>query len=89
MNREQRRKYAKSMKNDKMASTCPECGNKARFISVARENEEVALVCECCNKTVRQGPAITKALPPNIYLPIPLEAFDQMIEEKENEEDVQ
>lgn len=89
MNREQRRKYAKSMKNNKVASICPECNNKARFISVAKENEEVSLVCECCGKTVRQGPEITKSVPPGIYLPIPLDAFDEMIKEKENEEDVQ
>ena len=79
MNREQRRKYAKQIKNDKIASICPECKIKTRFISVKRKDEETALVCECCGKTVRQGEDITKSIPPGIYLPIKLELLDMML----------
>lgn len=79
MNREQRRKYAKQVKNDKTASICPECKNKARFVSTKREGEETALVCECCGKTVRQGEDITKSVPPGVYLPIKLEMLDMML----------
>lgn len=87
MNREQRRKYAKRIKNDRTASICPECGNKARFFSTKKENEETALICECCGKIVRQGADITKSVPPGIYLPITLDMFDLMLTSvKENEE---
>lgn len=95
MNREQRRKYAKQIKNDKTASICPECHNKSRFVSVKREGEETALICECCGKTVRQGEDIAKSVPPGIYLPIKLDMLDMMLasikeaeEKKEETEDV-
>ena len=93
MNREQRRKYAKQIKNDKTASICPECHNKSRFVSVKREGEETALVCECCGKTVRQGEDITKSVPPGIYLPFTLNDFEKMlaiaevVEKKKQEEE--
>ena len=92
MNRAQRRKYAKELKNDKIASICPECNNKARSISVKREGEETSIVCECCGKTVRQGEDITKSVPPGIYLPVKLDMLDMMIaavKEAENKEETE
>ena len=94
MNREQRRKYAKQIKNNKAACICPECKNRARFISMKHEGEETAIVCEVCGKTVRQSAAVTKAVPPGIYLPVNLDIFDtivtaqQSIDEEEEKENV-
>ena len=93
MNREQRRKYAKAIKNDHAASICPKCGNKSRYRSKT-VNTDTALICEVCGEIVRHGPDVTKAVPPGIILPMSLEVFDNFIaaaqaaineEEKENE----
>lgn len=79
MNRKQRRKYAKQIKNDKMASICPECGNKARFFTTARGEKDTVLKCECCGAIVREGEELTKLMPPGIYLPLPLDALDRAL----------
>lgn len=79
MNREQRRKYAKKIKNDKIASICPECGHKARFFTVARGAKDTVLKCEVCDKIVREGEELTKLIPPDLYLPIPLKTLDNML----------
>ena len=79
MNREQRRKYAKKVKNDKAASICPECGNKARFFTTARGEKDTVLKCEVCGKIVREGEELTKLMPPGLYLPLPLEALDKAL----------
>lgn len=87
MNREQRRKYARQMKNDRAASICPKCGTKARFISTKKDDVETALICECCGENVRQGADITKAVPPGIRLPLTLELLDAVLKENiENDE---
>lgn len=93
MNREQRRKYAKQIKNDKIASICPECGHKARFFTTARGEKDTVLKCEVCNAIVREGEELTKMMPPGLYLPLPLEKLDKAllyeasrIEEDENVE---
>ena len=79
MNREQRRKYAKQIKNDKIASICPECGHKARFFTSARGTKDTVLKCEVCDKIVREGEELTKLIPPGVYLPIPLKTLDNML----------
>jgi len=93
MNREQRRKYAKQIKNDRTASICPKCGNKARFYTTARGEKDTVLKCEVCNAIVREGEELTKMMPPGLYLPLPLEKLDKAllyeasrIEEDENVE---
>ena len=93
MNRAQRRSYAKKIKNDKAASICPECGNKARFYTSARGEKDTVLKCEVCGKVIREGEELTKLIPPDIYFPAPLAALDQMlldeaarVEEEKNEQ---
>ena len=93
MNREQRRKYAKQIKNDRTASICPECGQKSRFFTTARGEKDTVLKCEVCNAIIREGEELTKLLPPGIYLPLPLEALDRAllaeaskVEEKDEQE---
>lgn len=83
MNREQRRKYAKQIKNDKTASICPECNHRTRFISTKKENEETALICECCGSIVRQNATLTKMVPPGIYLPCTLKMLDTIMKAEE------
>ena len=93
MNREQRRKYAKQIKNDRIASICPECGQKSRFYTTARGEKDTVLKCEVCGEIVREGEELTKLIPPGIYCPIPLDALDKALlaeaskveEEKKNE----
>lgn len=90
LNREQRRAYAKRVKNDRTASICPKCGNKSHLRSKTVDTN-TALICEVCGEIVRHGPEITKAVPPGIVLPMSLEVFDNFIaavaaeEKKENE----
>lgn len=79
MNREQRRKYDREIKNDRIASICPECGHKSRFYTHARGQKDTVLYCERCNAIVREGEELTKLIPPGIYLPGPLAALDQML----------
>lgn len=82
MNREQRRAYAKKIKNDPNASICPECGNKARFYTHARGEKDTVLLCEVCGKVIREGEELTKLIPPGIYIPGKLEMLDQMLLEE-------
>ena len=98
MNREQKRAYAKKIKNDKRASTCPLCGTKALFYSSFTEtspyntesaggtgipkNMEACIKCEVCNKVVLKDPAIETLLPPNHYVPMPLPLFELALNEE-------
>ena len=93
MNREQRRKYDRQVKNDRMASICPECGHKSRFHTHARGEKDTVLLCERCGAIVREGEELTRMMPPGIYLSIPLDILDQAllaeatrIEEENNEQ---
>ena len=94
MNREQRRKYDKQIKNDKIASICPECNAKARFFTSARGEKDTVLKCERYGQIVREGEELTRLMPPGLYLPMPLESLDRALlaeaarveEEKENDE---
>lgn len=93
MNREQRRKYAKKIKNDKIASICPACEHKARFFTTARGEKDTVLKCEVCGSIIRDGEELTKLMPPGLYLPVPLAILDRMlieeaqkIEEEKNEQ---
>lgn len=81
LNREQRRKYERQIKKVKYASICPECGMKVRFMSARKSGEETALICEVCGTAVRQGENVTRSIPPGMYLPMPLDRFDRMVEE--------
>ena len=93
MNREQRRKYDKKVKNDRIASICPECNSKARFFTSARGEKDTVLICERCGQIVREGEELTRLMPPGLYLPMPLEALDgallaeaeRIVEEEKNE----
>lgn len=88
MNREQRRKYARALKNDTRASICPRCNNKSLFISKKNDNEETAIVCECCGQTIIQNERITKSIPPGIYLPFAISDLEKIMtiaEEMEKE----
>lgn len=79
MNREMRRKYAKSIKNNKAACECPICKHTSLFKTIKREGEETAIVCECCNAVVMQSPQVTATVPPGIYLPLKLNDFTNFI----------
>ena len=94
MNREQRRKYDKQVKNDKIASICPECNAKARFFTSARGEKGTVLKCERCGQIIREGEELTRLMPPGIYLPMPLKALDnallaeaeRIVKEEQNEQ---
>ena len=96
MNREQRRKYDKQVKNAQYTSICPECNAKARFYSTARGEKDTVLKCERCGAIVREGEELTRMMPPGIYLPMPLRSLDTALlmeaariekeKEKENEQ---
>lgn len=79
MNREQRRRYAKKVKNDVIASICPLCNNRARYFTKARGEKDTVVICEVCGQVVRDGEEVTKLLPPGIYVPMPLPALDQAL----------
>lgn len=81
LNREQRRRYERQIKKVKYASICPECGMKVRFMSTRQKASETSLVCEVCGATVRSGENVTRSIPPGMYLPMPLDRFDRMVEE--------
>lgn len=86
LNREQRRNYAKLIKNSKNVSICPVCGTKARFYS-EKINEETHILCEVCANGVRSGDVITRCVPPGILLPMTLEVLDKFIEEENKNHD--
>lgn len=81
LNREQRRKYEREIRKVKYASTCPECGMAVRFLSKRAPDGETGLYCEVCGSEVRHGQDITHSIPPGMYLPMPLDRFDKMVEE--------
>lgn len=93
MNREQRRKYQKQIKNDKAACICPKCNYLSRFYSKTIGKYNVALVCDICQAEVRTGEKISQIVPPGIYLPFTLSDFDKMlaiaevVEKKKQEEE--
>lgn len=93
MNREQRRAYAKRIKNNKAVCECPNCHHPSLFYSTKRADEETAIVCEVCGATVIQNEYVTRSVPPGIYLPFTLTVFEDILEnakkmeqEKENKE---
>jgi len=79
MNREQRRKYDREVKNDRIASICPECGHKSRFYTRARGEKDTVLMCERCGQIIREGEELTKLVPPGIYLPGALATLDELL----------
>lgn len=68
MNREQRRAYDRKMKNDKLASICPNCGHKAKMRTVARTKTDIDLVCERCGVVVCANSEAHKYIPAGLYL---------------------
>lgn len=95
MNREQRRKYQKRIKNNKAACVCPKCNHISLFISKKVGDSDTAIVCECCGQIVMQDTRITKSVPPGIYLPFTLSDFEKMlaiaevVEKKKEEEETE
>lgn len=79
MNRAQRRAYAKTIKNSKMVSICPECGNKSRFFTTARGEKDTVLKCEVCGEIIREGEELTQLLPPGVFWPGPLSSLDELL----------
>lgn len=69
MNREQRRKYQKSIKRNPAACICPKCNNLSLFMTKAVKDQEMSIVCETCGEIVMQNEDITKSLPAGVYLP--------------------
>ena len=97
LNREQRRKYQNSIKNNKAKSKCPLCGYESCFVSVpvlkpyegvkekfVAEDFDVVIKCEICDGTVLEGPSITKLIRPGIRLPLPLDIFQMALQYEEN-----
>ena len=97
MNREQRRKYQNSIKNNKAKSKCPLCGYESCFVSVpvlkpyegvkekfVAEDFDIVIKCEICDGTVLEGPSITKLIRPGIRLPLPLDIFQMALQYEEN-----
>ena len=97
MNREQRRKYQNSIKNNKAKSKCPLCGYESCFVSVpvlkpyegvkekfVAEDFDVVIKCEICDGTVLEGPSITKLIRPGVRLPLPLDIFQMALQYEEN-----
>ena len=100
MNREDRRKYEKRIRNDKRAFKCPLCGKLALFYTTAelkpyegtketfdKDDFETALRCEVCKQIIHTGPEVTKLIPPGVYLPIPLDIFEYALRHPEEEND--
>lgn len=52
MNREQRRKYQKSIKRNPAACICPKCNNLSLFMTKAVKDQEMSIVCETCGEIV-------------------------------------
>lgn len=99
MNREQRRKYAMKIKNDKRASECPLCHNKSLFFTepqllpyegekkeFTKDDFKVVVKCEVCGQVVLDSPAVTKLIQPNVYLPLPIDIFIMALKHEEEEE---
>ena len=97
LNREQRRKYQNSIKNNKAKSKCPLCGYESCFVSVpvlkpyegvkekfVAEDFDTVIKCEICDGTVLEGPSITKLIRPGIRLPLPLDIFQMALQYEEN-----
>ena len=97
LNREQRRKYQNSIKNNKAKSKCPLCGYESCFVSVpvlkpyegtkekfVAEDFDVVIKCEICDGTVLKGPSITKLIRPGIRLPLSLDIFQMALQYEEN-----
>jgi hypothetical protein len=97
MNREQRRKYQNSIKNNKAKSKCPLCGYESCFVSVpvlkpyegvkekfVAEDFDTVIKCEICDGTVLKGPSITKLIRPGVRLPLPLDIFQMALQYEEN-----
>lgn len=55
MNRAERRKYMREMKQDEMASYCRICKHKTMHISVPTKDWTCDIVCECCGTTVARN----------------------------------
>lgn len=96
LNREQRRKYQNSIKNNKAKSKCPLCGYESCFVSVpvlkpyegvkekfVTEDFDTVIKCEICDGTVLEGPSITKLIRPGVRLPLPLDIFQLALKYEE------
>lgn len=82
MNREMRRKYQKQIKKYSNADVCPRC-NQLTLFKTKTDGVDTGIVCEVCDSVVRAGPEITKNFPPNIIVPFPLNALDNIIGQME------
>ena len=93
MNRAQKREYERKIKNDKRAGICPECGCRTLFYTEGKlkpyegtktefkkEDFDTIVKCEVCGSTVLEGEELSKLVPPNIYLPLPLDIFKMALE---------
>ena len=100
LNREQRRKYQNSIKNNKAKSKCPLCGYESCFVSVpvlkpyegvketfAAEDFDTVIKCEICDGTVLEGPSITKLIRPGVRLPLDIFQMALQYEEEHPEEE--
>ena len=103
MNRAERRKYEKSVRNDKRASKCPKCGLKALFYTKAvlkpgiekeadqlqKEDFDTQICCEACNAVIYEGEEVSKLVPPGVYLPLPLDIVDYALRHPEITDDAE
>ncbi len=55
MNREQRRRYDRVMKDEPTASMCPKCQHKARRIRVQVDGGLHDIFCERCEEHIAQN----------------------------------
>ena len=79
-NREQRRKYLQKIAKNKKATKCPICGYNSLYYTQARGPEDTVVRCEINDCLVLEGPEVTKLVPPNIFLPLPLDIFTKGID---------
>lgn len=89
MNREQRRKFFKTIRAQVNTSICPKCGHTSLFYSTSRGPKDTVLKCKICDEIVREGPELTAIMPPGIYCPGTLDMLDAIIAQKKEELDVQ
>jgi ribosomal protein L32 len=82
MNREERRRYHKKIKNRKEASICPYCNNLSLFLATSRGENDTVVKCEICGEIIFEGSEVTRIIPPGIYLPLPISMFKTILEEE-------
>ena len=87
MNREQRRKYIKQIKNYSLAGKCPKCNNISRFFTARAEDETPQIMCEVCLAPVVKDKRLEKIFPQGIYvMPKLIDKIDEIFEKYEQEE---